>query len=150
MVMASDKLTFEECAAKERGFVFVDRFDEGVRFLILRGGVSLTAYVGVPESHPLAGFSYDDVPIECHGGLTFGDSGDGKFHPKGFYWYGWDYSHCGDFSFCDLDRTYDRPVSLDEKKWTVADVENDSWSAIWSFKKLMALAERCANKTVTK
>lgn len=29
-------------------------------------------YVVIPESHPYHGKSYDDIPVEVHGGLTYG------------------------------------------------------------------------------
>jgi len=119
-----------------------DWFDDGVRCLILRGPGALCAYVGIPKDHPLAGFSYDDIPIECHGGLTYSGEGDGKLRPDGFFWYGWDYAHSGDYCFY-----YDKPPiaglrSLVDKKWLVEDVEKDMWSAVYEFKKLIRLAEQ--------
>lgn len=32
-------------------------------------------YVTLPETHPDTGKDYDQLPIEVHGGLTFGDGG---------------------------------------------------------------------------
>lgn len=128
------------------GHIFVDRHKDGLRFIIRRGPCGLCAYVGIPESHPLAGHSYDDLPIECHGGLTFSSLGNNKYLPNNWWWYGWDYSHCNDYS-----TYYDKDNNLDEfhqklKKWTVKDVDDDSRSAIYGFGKLMRLSEGIANR----
>lgn len=145
--------TWEQISKAEAGTIFLDRFDDGIRFMILKGGSSLCAYVGVPEDHPLSNFEYNDLPISCHGGLTFsGGYEDYKStkspFPKGFYFYGWDYAHSGDY--CDY---YDTPIMSplsdyrkNDTKWLVGMVEDDSWSAIYDFKKLVALAEKIHNK----
>lgn len=132
--------TFDDVKAAEVGHVFCDEFDEGVRFVILRGPGSLCAYVGIPSSHPLAGWEYDDLNIDCHGGLTYSGSsvhGDGST-----YWYGWDYNHSGDRG------TYDRifPSSFEETEWTPAMVYENSWSALYEFKRAVRLAEKIARR----
>ncbi len=50
-------------------------------------------YVSVPEGHPLYGAHYDDVNVDVHGGLTYGDTS--KFKGPG-WWFGFDCSHFGD------------------------------------------------------
>jgi len=131
-------VTFDEAKALPIGTVFVDRFDEGVRFIIMRGPCSLCAYIGVPSDHPLAGHPYDNVRIDCHGGLTFSDKFTDKF--PGWYFYGWDYGHCGDKPF------YERSYEGSDKAWSVDDVDKDSWSAIYDFKRLIRLSEDIARK----
>ncbi len=97
--------------------------DEGTplarRALILAGPMgSPVAYVGVPSGHDLAGKSYDDIPLECHGGLTFADEGGRGNWPAGWYWYGWDYAHSGDFmSFAP---------KLGGHRWTIEEVEAET------------------------
>lgn len=54
-------------------------------------------YVFLPENHQYYGKWYDDIPLEAHGGLTFGD----KFHSKssknfGEFAIGFDFNHFGD------------------------------------------------------
>ena len=117
------------------GHIFVDRFDGPCRFLILRGAVSLCAYVGVPKDHPLWGMQYDDLPLQCHGGLTYSGEG-GKGLPEGFWWYGWDYAHAGDFAI--LPRS--ARLGSGDKQWTVEEVYKDSLATIDQFKKLCDLA----------
>lgn len=135
--------TWKDVVDAEVGKVFIDRFDEGLRFIVLRGPAALCAYVGVPLSHPLAGHSYEDLPIECHGGLTYANSGGGdrSFLPADFFWYGWDYAHCYDKS------TYDG-VGREGKEWLSQDVDAEAWTPLYQFRKLMRVAEAIA-KTPT-
>ena len=50
-------------------------------------------YVGIPKTHKLNNHSnYRDIPIKCHGGLTF--AGKRSFTDK--WCFGWDYLHLGD------------------------------------------------------
>ena len=137
------KLTWEEIKAKPVGTILHDEFDEGIRFIIMRGSASLCAYIGIPLDHPLANKNYDDLPVSAHGGLTFARKG-GEHYPKDFFWYGWDYSHCNDYSFY-----YDTISTLNslrqDKKWLIEDVIKDSWETKYDFKKLIKLAEEIKN-----
>jgi hypothetical protein len=113
--------------------------DEGTpiarRALILEGGASLCAYVGIPADHPLAGRNYDDMPLECHGGLTFGDAGSKRGPwPAGWYWYGWDYAHLGDIT--RYDRKY-RTIDPDAHEWTVEEVEAEARQVMEQLKRLL-------------
>ena len=139
--------TWEELAKDEIGTIYHDEVREGVRFIVMRGPGALCAYAGVPERHPLAGHNYDNLPVSCHGGLTFAGKGD-ELRPEGWYWYGWDYAHSEDYCFY-----YDSPlghnlvfVKSTSKKWLVEDVVRDSWEALYDFRKLMGLTESVANK----
>jgi len=130
--------TFEETANDESGTIYKDWYEKGVRCIIMRGPCSLCAYLGILETHPLANRNYDDIPLEVHGGLTFSDRGD-SYRPKGFYWYGWDYAHSGDYPFYNL--KYPIYESGSGKKWTVEEVEAEVRYALPDFKKLMKIAE---------
>lgn len=134
--------TFEDVVNAERGQVFCDEFEDNIRFVILRGGSSLCAYLGIPKAHPLAGFDYDSLPLDAHGGLTFsGEKLLSDTAEDGMWWYGWDYAHSGDRSAYDHGR---EGRIRDEKEWTVAEVYDDAWHAKWDFEKLVKLAERIA------
>ena len=141
--------TYEELAKDEVGTIYHDKYDEGVRFIVMRGPGALCAYAGIPENHPLAGHHYDDLPVQAHGGLTFGSKGEkDEAWPVGFWWYGWDYGHKGDFSFYYLDDCLKDSLiyhNINDHKWTVKEVVGDSWDALYDFKKLMKLAEAIAN-----
>jgi hypothetical protein len=135
---------FKKLAKDPVGTIYVDKFEDGVRVLIMRGPASLCAYLGIPESHPLAGFDYNDLPVRCHGGLTFSSSSRPKSEslwPKGYYWYGWDYAHCDDLCFYSIDDPRWPSYSRDPKAWTVKDVESEIWSVVYDFKKVMKIVE---------
>jgi len=76
-------------------------FDEeylGFRIIGMSLGTHPVAYVGLPENHIFAGFDYFDLAfINVHGGFTYSERGDGNYLPKGYWWYGWDYAHSGDW-----------------------------------------------------
>jgi hypothetical protein len=132
--------TWEEQKLIPNGEIFSDETtDDGVRVIVVQGPSHLCAYVGVPLSHPLANQDYTNLPLSCHGGLTFGHLGNGDPWPKGFFWYGWDYGHCGDDSYAGR-------VIAGERRWLVKDVIADSWSATYDFGQLMKLAESIAKK----
>lgn len=139
--------TWEELLAIKSGTILKDWFDGGVRCIIMRGPFSLCAYVGIPADHPLANYDYDLLPIHCHGGLTYSGIGD-KIRPEGWFWYGWDYAHCGDFPFYNAKdpKYYDSK----DKKWLVEDVYKDMQDAVFEFKLLARLAELVHNKARNK
>jgi hypothetical protein len=73
----------------------------GLKCLVLRvvdGGGHLCGYVAVPKGHPAYGRDYNELNVDVHGGLTFGSMGEGKYHPEGHYWLGFDCAHSGDLS----------------------------------------------------
>lgn len=138
------EMTWEDLYRLPVGTILYDKFDGGVRILVQRGPASLCCYVGVPESHPLAGFNYSDLPIRCHGGLTYSRKGEGVYRPGGFWWYGWDYGHGGDYVFYYID-VYPKYFS-DFKKWLLKDVLEDIEDSIYDFKTLVSLAEKISRK----
>jgi len=146
MKQTKETFSWDELREKEVGAILHDEFDEGLRFIVMRGPASLCAYIGLPQDHPLAGYNYELLPVDCHGGLTFASEGKDKW-PEGFYWYGWDYSHAGDYAFY-----WDEPPLAgsfphdDEHKWLLGEVISDSWTAKYDFKNLMKLVEQIADK----
>lgn len=80
--------------------------DEGhykqYHYAIVSLGSHPCAYVELPENHQFYEKFYDDIPIECHGGLTYSGRGllpsEHPEHKKG-YWIGWDYAHYTDYTF---------------------------------------------------
>ena len=93
---------------------------QGVDYIIFKSSIDeimsfFTAYVKVPTGHPwtkhlkrkranvlikLSVRGYDAIPLEVHGGLTFGELiKKGQETHQGFspgWWIGWDYAHVGD------------------------------------------------------
>lgn len=121
------------------GTVLRDWYDEGVRVILMRSTSSINVYLGVSKDHPLTGFDYDSLPLECHGGLTFSSEGDDEYLPKGLWWYGYDYAHASDKVW------YDKAITgLAGRTWSIEEIEKDAWTTIYEFKKLVTLAERIA------
>ena len=123
--------------------IYVDRFQDSIRLLIRRQDGSLYVYVGIPETHPLAGHSIELIPLPVHGSLTYGATGTGNFLPVHLYWYGWDYAHQHE-SF--LPATGPLPVTSSDSYWTIERVEQEAIEALESFKALMLLTETILRK----
>lgn len=88
-----------------------------IDFLVLNiGHRHPCGYVDVRNTR-LRGMYYDNVNIECHGGLTF----SGEFSPltceKG-WWIGWDYGHCWDYS----PRLSVEWAGVEYRQWTTEEV----------------------------
>lgn len=92
----------------------------GLLYYVLNLGTHPTAYVKIPKDNWLCSVRYyDDIPIECHGGITFRDDHlhitdnqkiEGEF-------IGWDYAHCTDYA-----PYYDEVLSKDTHKWTTKEI----------------------------
>lgn len=105
---------------------------EWIEGLIVRGPVSLCAYIGFPVWHPLSKLDYDNIPLNVHGGLTFCGKGDGKIYPLNKFWIGWDYAHWGDTAFYELKRGYIEGTH----GWTTQEVIDELKEAMSEFNKL--------------
>lgn len=106
------------------------------------------AYIGIPKDHPFAGKIYDDIPLNVHGGLTYGNFGNAD-RDKDYYWYGWDYAHYGDaIRYAEKGKEIPELEAINmykitgEKEWTVKEVRQELLAAIPEFKKLMKIAEK--------
>lgn len=55
-------------------------------------------YVRLPKDHPFAGQDYGDLPIDCHGGLTYSNlnTDDHPVPRDNCYWIGFDCNHFDD------------------------------------------------------
>ena len=79
------------------------------------------AYIEVPFLHKYYMLDYDDIPISCHGGLSFSD----EFNDK---WYiGWDYAHYGDY-IPDEEMLFDSNTYY--HKWTPEEIELECYDVI--------------------
>lgn len=140
---------WDDVVSAKSGKIFHDEFTDGIRFVITRGPFNLCAYLGVVKDHPLAGFDYDLIPLQCHGGLTYSAEGTGGYLPSGYWWYGWDYGHCDDYMISDHHSTLYAHINEKRKKWGVKEVIQNSWGTCYDFAKFVSLAERIARKRVT-
>lgn len=88
----------------------------GLRWAVVAGPVlGVNGYVQLPSGHPWQRLSYDEMPAEVHGGLTF-QSGR---------WIGFDTAHAGDVWDAEHDKhgmsdRYGDPAW--SRRWTVSDV----------------------------
>jgi hypothetical protein len=69
-----------------RGFKVV------IKRMMYMGG-QLNGYVRIPKAHKFYQKGYDDIPIECHGGLTFA----GDLENDGDWYVGFDTAHYQDY-----------------------------------------------------
>lgn len=104
----------------------------GVPVQVRQGPFSLVAYVGVPLDHPLTQKPYGDIPLDCHGGITYAAQGRKGFLPEDFYWLGWDCGHSGDYS----------KYNEEGRLWTVEMVEAEARGAA---KQLVFLMKEAAD-----
>lgn len=66
---------------------------ENIDFKIKSLGNHPTAYIKIPKDSIFYDTCYDEIPIDIHGGLTYGEIEENGF------WIGWDYAHYGDYTF---------------------------------------------------
>lgn len=55
-----------------------------------------TGYVGLPKTSKFYGKGFDDIPVDCHGGLTYGRNYLFGQDDKDTWWIGFDCAHCYD------------------------------------------------------
>ena len=96
---------------------------KGFKFAIVSYGTHPCCYVFLPKEHKYYGKSYDEIDIDCHGGLTYSDK-ELIFNPlvNDDWIIGWDYAHYGDYSGYFPD--------LRDKKWTTQEIKKDIEYAI--------------------
>ena len=92
-------------------------------YVINLGGSHPCAYVVLPKNHVFNGVHYEDIPVECHGGLTYcADELEGVEIEDGEYVVGWDYAHWGDFiAGMDIGGS----GGFTPKKWTTAEIVDE-------------------------
>ena len=109
-------------------------------FAIVRGPHSVNAYFGIPKTHPLAGKDYDDIPVECHGGWTYSGSGilTNPEWPEGYWWYGYDHSHCDDRMLFDYPGL-DIRCAREGIEWTPERILRNADPVKWDFGNLVKI-----------
>lgn len=95
---------------------------DGYEYAIVSRGFHPCAYVKLPEGHKCYGMDYDDIPVDCHCGLTYAENYLAILPLESGWWIGWDYGHCCDYSgfmmheyWCDIDTSH-------LKRWTTAEI----------------------------
>jgi len=115
---------------KERTCFILDKgIYKGFKYSIVSYGTHPCCYVFIPENHKYYGVNYDDIDIECHGGLTYSNY-DLCFNPvKNDEWViGWDYAHWGDYmGYYEIIKSVNHEQ---DKKWTIQELYDDVKSVI--------------------
>lgn len=79
-------------------------------------------YVGLPKENKYYGKSYDDIPVDCHCGLTYASR---KLHTKNDtdkWWIGFDCGHCCDgYDVSKIKELYADDESVMEQAERMAD-----------------------------
>ena len=96
---------------------------KGFKFAIVSYGTHPCCYVFLPKEHKYYGKSYDEIDIDCHGGLTYSDN-ELIFNPlvNDDWVIGWDYAHLNDYSGIyknEFMREFDHSK---DKKWTTEEL----------------------------
>lgn len=71
----------------------------GYNYYVLSQGTHPCGYVEIPHDSKYFNVDYDNIPVECHGGLTYGRGflvGEATIDDNR-YFIGWDYAHYGDY-----------------------------------------------------
>lgn len=134
--------TWEELVKMKQGTIIKQWEQSEIQCLIVRGASGLCAYFGINLNHPLTKIKYEDINLNCHGGVTYSGIGEGTCRSEKYYWIGWDYSHAYDYSFYydefplgDFDHSTD-------KKWLPKEVEMEMKQLLPEFKELMLNSEQ--------
>ena len=64
--------------------------------VIMQAGCFRTGYVGIPKTHEKYGIHYNNLDIDCHGGLTYSNNTLIFQDDKDTWWIGFDTAHYGD------------------------------------------------------
>ena len=96
---------------------------KGYRIVIVSYGTHPCAYIGLWEGHPYYEVDYEDIPIDCHGGLNYSDHCHWNVKDLQFddVWFiGWDYIHSGDY---DYNNKFGR-------RWTTEEIADECLNVI--------------------
>lgn len=139
----SENTEWQEVCDAPAGRIFKDWFENNnIRCLIMKGRLSLYAFIGVPKNHPLAGLHFIDVPLRINSNLCLMTNGlYQETLPKNYYWYGWHYESSCDESW--FDDSYTLPKA---EVRTVKMVEENVREALIDFERLALLAEKITIK----
>jgi len=108
----------------EKPVILENKEHEGYEYYIITLGTHPCCYVLLPLGHNYHGEHYNDIPIECHFGLTY--SRPTLFRDNiitgGEWVIGWDYAHLDDF--------YSHPLGCPGHKWTLDELRNEVYEVI--------------------
>lgn len=104
----------------------------GYDFYVLNLGTHPCCYVRIPVGHKYYDVDYNDVPVYCHGGLTYGERHLFDLTDED-YFIGWDYAHAGDFTGYDMKFGF----GSEDHRYTTKELVLDCLEAIRDFVKIL-------------
>ena len=113
----------------EKPVILENKEHEGYEYYIITLGTHPCCYVLLPLGHNYHGEHYDDIPIECHFGLTYSEPTllRDNIITGGELVIGWDYAHIGDYSIFHLSLL----ESANEwHKWTLDELRCEVYEVI--------------------
>lgn len=77
---------------------------KGYNYYVLSQGTHPCGYVEIPSESRFFNVDYDNIPVDCHGGLTYGRGYLTRVaeETENRYFIGWDYAHYGDYAPWEL------------------------------------------------
>lgn len=96
-------------------------------YYILNLGTHPTAYVKLQKEDMFYNKSYNEIDIDCHGGLTYSSNKliSIESDENNEWFIGWDYGHCGDYSGYDIMFKGTYLENTSDKKWTTEEIKKE-------------------------
>lgn len=105
---------------------------QGYQYTIITMGTHPCSYIKLPEGHKYNGKHYDEIPLECHCGLTYSKDKLMGGNKEGEWYIGWDYAHLGDH----LSYNNGPSAITGGHRWTLEELENEMFETIEHLKTL--------------
>lgn len=99
---------------------------KGFAYYVLNLGTHPCAYVDVTNTQ-LENINYEDIDIDCHGGLTYSADHLKTVNRNGWF-IGWDYAHFCDFNGYEL--LTQTALTSYGKKWTTREIVSECKNVI--------------------
>lgn len=105
---------------------------KGYNYYVLNLGTHPCGYVEIPKSSKYFNIDYDNIPIECHGGLTYSSNYLRSIanEDEERFFIGWDYAHYMDYvGYYNLNE-FQPSFSEHLKKFTTKEIVDDCLEVI--------------------
>ena len=124
VLMMSEDIKIYYGERLEKPVILENKEYEGYEYYIITLGSPPCCYVLLPKGHCYHGEHYDDIPIECHFGLTYSEPTllRDNIIAGGEWVIGWDYAHLDDF--------YSNSRGFSGHKWTLGELRNEVYEVI--------------------
>lgn len=127
--MMSDDIKIYYGEMLDKPLILENKEYEGYEYYIITLGSHPCCYVLLPKGHCYHGEHYDDIPINCHFGLTYSEPTllRDNIITGGEWVIGWDYAHIGDYSIFHLPLM---ESTKDGHKWTLDELRCEVYEVI--------------------